>query len=364
MNITEIKKAPLSGMLIPEIAAALNLVPELDKPAPYRAKQIFSWIKQGALSFTEMTNLPQAFIKTMEDHFVVRGSVVHKKHTGTDNTIKLVIKLSDGVFIETVLLPSASEKDLQKNGHFTACLSTQAGCPMGCVFCKTGSMGFFRNLNCSEIIEQFLFLNDELKENRISNIVIMGMGEPLLNLPALRKALEILCGKPGFGISKRKITISTAGIRNGIIDIAKNGPETELAISVASAREELRSVLMPGTVEYPLSELKEALIIFQETTGRQITVETVLLGGVNTGNEDAKALINFAKNLDAVINIIPWNPVSKLRFNNKKLQQPAANEIKNFIDMLKAGGLNVTQRYRRGSGISGACGQLGADTNG
>jgi 23S rRNA (adenine2503-C2)-methyltransferase len=220
-------------------------------------------------------------------------------------------------------------------------------------------MGFNRNLDSSEIVEQFLFLNGEVNESRISNIVIMGMGEPLLNLCALRKALEMLCGKSGFGISKRKITVSTVGICEGIINIANNGPETELAVSIASAREELRNILIPGISRYPLSDLKEAITIYQKKTGRQITIETVLLGGINTGHEDAKALIGFTKNLDAIINVIPWNPVNELYFDNKKLMAPNPNELKEFISMLKNGGLIVTQRYRRGRSISGACGQLG-----
>ena len=353
-------------MTIPEIAEKLNSLNPEKKIPLYRSKQLFSLIKNGAANFKEMSILPGELAEELERYAVVRGSNVNKKHIAADGTIKLVLELSDGILIETVLLASASgggSSSLKKE-HYTACLSTQAGCPMGCVFCKTGSMGFLRNLEASEIVEQFLFLNDELhkisKDNRISHVVVMGMGEPLLNLGALRKAMEILCDSAGFRLSKRKITVSTAGICDGIIDMAENGPETELAVSIPSAREELRSRLMPGTAQYPLPQLKRNLSLFQKNHKRQITIETVLLGNINTDPEDAHALIDFCRNLDTVINLIPWNPVKDLFFEGKTLQQPEPEEIKNFIRILKAGGITVTQRYRRGRGISGACGQLGA----
>ena len=358
-------------MTLPEIAEELDAFSTEKKIPQYRSKQVFSRIKQGVRNFSEMTCLPKELIKKLENHSVIRGSKLSKKYFGNDGTIKLVLELSDGVLIETVLLASYSGDNPKtatfKKHHYTACLSTQAGCHMGCVFCKTGSMGFIRNLDPSEIVEQYLFLNDELqkksKENRISNVVVMGMGEPMLNLNALRKALEILCDPAGFGLSKRKITVSTAGIHDGIVDMTKNGPETELAVSIASAREKLRERIMPGTAEYPLPRLKEALSLFQKKQKRQITIETVLLGEINTGPEDARALIDFCRNLDIVINIIPWNPVKELCFEGKKLRQPDPEEIKYFIRMLEEGGLTVTQRYRRGRGISGACGQLVAKKN-
>ena len=359
MSITEIKKAVLSGMTLPELAEILKKIPGAGTQPSYRTKQIFSWINRGALSYNDMTNIPGEFKKSLNEYTVIRGSKVHKKNYGKDGTIKLVMLLSDGAFIETVLLPSYSDAENKK--HYTACLSTQAGCPMGCVFCKTGAMGFIRNLDSSEIIEQYLFLNNELNNNnRISNVVVMGMGEPLLNLPVLRKALGILCDPSGFGLSKRKITVSTAGICEGIIDMAENGPEAELAVSIISAREDLRCRLMPGTSQYSLSKLKETLIFYQEKQSRRITLEMVLLGGINTGTEDAQALIDFTGNLNVVINLIPWNPVKELFFEGKELRKSGQKEIEIFKTMLENGGLSVTQRYRRGSSIAGACGQLGS----
>jgi 23S rRNA (adenine2503-C2)-methyltransferase len=366
LSNTEIReKSVLSGMDISEIALLTENLGTEKKLPPYRAKQIFSWIHRGrAQSFEDMTSIPQDLRKTLEKHALISECRIQKILEDKDGTIKLILDLTGGLTVEAVLLAAEAKR-------YTACLSTQAGCPMGCIFCKTGSLGYYRNLGVSEIVEQFLFLANILAEKSelscmdkppsggISNIVVMGMGEPLLNLPALRKALEILCNPYGFGVSKRKITVSTSGIYEGIVDLAENGPETELALSIASAREDLRRRLMPGTAKYPLAKLKEALTIYRKKQGRRITLEIVLLGGINTLPEDAQALIDFTKNLDTVVNLIPWNPVKDLYFDGKKLQQPKAEELNNFKQMLECGGLSVTRRYRRGRGISGACGQLG-----
>jgi 23S rRNA (adenine2503-C2)-methyltransferase len=372
LNTIAAKKTPLAGMNAAGLAELIRQLPGGEQFPPYRAKQLFSWIQQGALSFDAMTSLPKNLVNLLHEQCVVRGSVIKDILRDSDGTVKLVLELNDNKAVETVLLGSPSENTSEAEpgriGRFTACLSTQAGCPMGCVFCKTGSMGFTRNLTPAEIVEQFLFLNDALAahsqktqtENRISNIVVMGMGEPLLNLPALRSALAILCDTSGFGISKRKITVSTAGICEGILLMAENGPEAELAVSITSARQELRDRLMPGAIQHPLANVKEALIAWQKKYARQITLEMVLLEGINTTKEDSAALAVFAAGLDVVINLIPWNPVSDLTFEGKKLRQCGQKEIETFTRMLEKSGLVVTRRYRRGRGISGACGQLGS----
>jgi 23S rRNA (adenine2503-C2)-methyltransferase len=236
------------------------------------------------------------------------------------------------------------------------------------VFCKTGT-GFSRNLSSAEIVEQFLQLGRAAGENSVeisvpescpvSNIVVMGMGEPLLNLPQLRRALEVITCKKGIGFSKRRITVSTCGIANGIEDLAANGPNVRLALSLTTADEELRLKLMPITKSQPLNKVKEALLGFQEKGGGRITLEAVLLGGVNTRVEDAKSIATFAKGLDAVINLIPWNPVKGLEFEGKALKPPSTAEVETYMSELEKLGLNVTRRFRRGRGIMGACGQLG-----
>jgi len=354
----------LSGLTIPTLTVILN------DDKPYRAKQVFSWIAQGAQSFNEMTNLPLQFRKELAKHFVIRKSRVTRRLEDRDGTVKLRLCLEDGASVETVLLaapdtiisghnPELSDHD---NCRFTACLSTQVGCPIGCVFCKTGSLGFLRNLGTSEIIDQFLYLSDIVRERnggRISNIVVMGMGEPLLNLEVLRTAMDILCSKSGFNCSKRKITVSTSGIAKGILDMAENGPQAELALSLTSAREALRNRLMPGVQGNSLAQIKEALRVYQKKQGRRITLEMVLLGGINTGEEEARALAAFASDLSYIINLIPWNPVEGLQFEEENLREPEEKEIESFRVMLEQRGLAVTRRYRRGRSISGACGQLG-----
>ncbi|MDR1390708.1 MAG: 23S rRNA (adenine(2503)-C(2))-methyltransferase RlmN [Treponema sp.] len=317
----------------------------------FRAAQLFAWISRGARSFGEMRDLGLSLRKKLDESSALRSSVVAKIETDRDGAVKLGLLLGGGAAVEAVLLPA--------NGRYTACLSTQAGCPVGCVFCKTGSLGFLRNLSAAEIVEQFLEL-DALCAGNVSNIVVMGMGEPLLNLEALRKALEIITSPEGRGLSKRRITISTSGIIAGIAELAEKGPDAELALSITTAREDLRGRLIKGAGPVSLRDLKNALVRWQQKHRRRITLETVLLGGINTGGEDAEALVRFARGLRTVVNIIPWNPVEGLSFEGNALVPPAQSETAFFRRQLESAGLNVTCRFRRGRGISGACGQLGA----
>jgi 23S rRNA (adenine2503-C2)-methyltransferase len=199
-------------------------------------------------------------------------------------------------------------------------------------------------------------------EKEISHIVIMGMGEPLLNLSELRKAIDFFTDKKGLNISKRRITVSTCGIAKGILDLANNGPDIRIAISLTTAREELRQRLMPSSRENPLPVLQEALLEYQKKMKRRITLEMVLLRGLNTGVSDAKAAREFARGLDTVINLIPWNPVEGLEFEGLPLCAPTQKEIGDYAAALEKEGLKVTMRMKKGRGISGACGQLGSTT--
>jgi 23S rRNA (adenine2503-C2)-methyltransferase len=343
----------LSGMLPEGIAA---LMPDLPR---FRAVQIFKWIASGAASFAEMNNLPLRERKELADRFILRPPSIHEAFCGEDGTVKLAIEFSDGARIESVLLSDQA-------GRRTACLSTQAGCPAGCVFCKTGA-GFRRNLSSAEIIEQFLLLKDSVLKSAgeaensahpISNIVIMGMGEPFLNWGEVRNALlAISCGR-GMNFSLRRITVSTCGIADGIYALADECPVTRLALSLTTADEALRRRLMPIAEGQPLRKLKEALSYFQKKGGGRVTLEAVLLGGINTRDEDARAMAEFAAGLDTVVNLIPWNTVKGLEFEGKPLRQPTASEAADFTRRLEAFDLKVTRRLRRGRGILGACGQL------
>jgi 23S rRNA (adenine2503-C2)-methyltransferase len=334
----------LAGLPPEELAALLAPLPT------YRAKQIRSWISRGAGTFDDMTDIPLSLRRELGERFTLYSGEVSADLRDPDGTVKLGITLDDGYCVEAVLLTDGEERK-------TACLSTQAGCPMGCVFCKTGTLGFRRNLDSSEIVSQFFRLREIAGD--VANIVFMGMGEPLLNLGELRRALAVLSsGAADF--SPRRITVSTSGIVAGIRDLGENGPRLRLALSLTTADGELRSRLMPVTDANPLPAVKEALRQYQERSGRRITLEMVLLGGVNTRPKDAEALAEFARNLDVVVNLIPWNPVEGMRFEGRPLREPYAGEIACLRSRLEKRGLKVTQRFRKGRTIDGACGQLGS----
>lgn len=333
------KKVSLSGLFPEEIAKAIQLSPL------FRAKQIYEWISKGAESFEQMTNIDKTTRKFLEENVLLRSSKVTEVLKDPDGTIKLQISLSDGLAIETVLLTD-------KEGRKTACVSCQAGCAMGCAFCQTGRLGLGRNLTAGEIVEEFFFMEKEA--GTLDNIVFMGMGEPLQNLDAIRKAVEILTDKKGRGLSPRRITLSTCGLISGIYELAENGPFVRLAISLTTADPALREQLMPVSKGNPLPELKKAIKFYSEKTGKRITLEAALLSGQNTGLESAKRMAEFAAGLDAYINLIPWNPVQGLQFKT-----PSRKECEEFVKILQNANLKVNLRTRRGVKIGGACGQLG-----
>ena len=329
----------LSGIGPKEICDALGLKQE------FRGRQIFQWISKGVDGFDKMTNLDKQTRSFLSENARLYSSKVSKVLKDPDGTIKLQIELEDGRAVETVLLTD-------REGRKTACVSCQAGCAMGCAFCMTGTLGLGRNLTAGEIVEQFIFLEKE--SGTLDNIVFMGMGEPMQNLPAIRKSIEILSSSIGRGLSTRRITISTCGLTKGIRDLADNGPNVRLAVSLTTANPELRMDLMPVTKGNPLPELRESIKYYIEKTGKRVTLEAALLGGKNTSPESAKQLIDFAKGLDVYINLIPWNPVETLPFTT-----PSVQECRSFVSILERAGLNVNMRKRRGTSIAGACGQLG-----
>jgi 23S rRNA (adenine2503-C2)-methyltransferase len=342
-------KPALAGLLPQEIGAWLKSA--LSQAVPdFRAKQICQWICGGAKDFSEMKNLPLALRNELSDKFAVFSSSVNTKLMDSDGTVKAQIILDDGNKIEAVILADGV-------GRKTACLSTQAGCAGACVFCKTGMLGFKRNLKAGEISEELLLLRSI--EPDISHIVIMGMGEPLLNMEELRKALAFFTAKEGMGISKRRITLSTVGIAQGIKNLADQGPDIRLAVSLTSARDDLRQRLMPLALSNPLPVLKESLEYYQQKQKNRITLEAVLLGGINTSDEEAQAIAQFAQGLDCIINLIPWNYVEGLSFNGQPLIPPSAKETAQFAAALEKRKLKVTLRMGKGMSISGACGQLG-----
>jgi 23S rRNA (adenine2503-C2)-methyltransferase len=313
----------------------------------FRAVQIFKWIARGCLDYNQMTDIPLSLKEELQKKYTLNSCKLIRQKDSS-HAVKITLELRDGLKIESVLL-------IDGKGRATACLSTQAGCPAGCVFCKTGNSGFNRNLDSGEMVEQLIFLS-QIYSAGIGNIVIMGMGEPLLNLEQLRKAITIITDAQGMGFSRRKIILSTCGIYEGLFDIARNGPNVRIALSLTTGDEELRQKLMPITRTQPLAKVKEALTLIQKN-GR-LTLEAALLGGINTRYEDAISIAEFAKGLNAVINLIPWNPVSGLEFEGKPLREPDKKEVGNYISMLENLGLKVTMRLRKGRKVMGACGQL------
>ncbi len=333
------EKIALAGLLPEEIVETLGL------SQAFRGKQIFQWIGKGAESFDEMTNLSVQLRSELSKKAVMRSSSVTKVLRDSDGTIKLQITLKDSLAVETVLLTD-------KEGRKTACVSCQVGCAMNCAFCQTGHLGLARNLDAGEIVEQFLYL--EKHAGPLDNIVFMGMGEPMMNLQNVRKAVSVLTSKEGRALSGRRITLSTSGVIKGIYDLADNGPAIRLAVSLTTADAEFREKLMPIARTNPLGELQKAISYFSEKSGKRVTLEAALLHGKNTGEDSARNMIHFAKGLDVHINLIPWNPVEGLPF-----EEPTPAECRNFVRILEDAGLNVTLRTRRGREIGGACGQLG-----
>ena len=333
------EKIILPGLLPDEITESLNLQQK------FRGLQIFKWIGSGTTSFDQMTNLSKDVRQMLSERAVLRSSKVTQTLKDPDGTIKLQITLSDGRAVETVLLTD-------KEGRKTACVSCQAGCAMKCAFCQTGTLGLARNLTPAEIVEQFLFLEQEC--GHLDNIVFMGMGEPMMNLEGIRKAIAVRTDKRGRKLSGRRITLSTSGVIKGVYDLADNGPNIRVAVSLTTAKEDLRTELMPVNKGNPLPELRKAIDYYAKKSGRRVTLEAALLAGKNTDKESAEKMISFAKSIDVNVNLIPWNPVSTLPFT-----EPSNSEVHFFVNYLEKAGVNVTLRTKRGRKIGGACGQLG-----
>jgi 23S rRNA (adenine2503-C2)-methyltransferase len=312
----------------------------------FRGRQVYRWLARGATTFDAMSDIAKEERERLSALIPrIYSTSVSGELGDPDGSLKLQVRLADGAAVECVLL-----EDLE--GRKTACLSSQVGCPMACGFCKTGSLGYLRDLGSDEIIEQFHHLS--ARKGELSNVVFMGMGEPMLNLGEVRRAIAILTDPAGIGLSRRKITISTSGVVPGILDLAESGPQVRLAVSLTTADDGLRSELMPVNRRWPLSELKAALVEYQAKTKERITLEAALMGGTNAGADAARALVDWARGLQVQVNVIPWNKVPGLPFS-----EPTRAEIEGYLAVLEAAGIEASRRMRRGRGVMGACGQLG-----
>jgi len=322
---------------------------EANNQPKFNGSQIWQWLWQKrALSFNEMTSLSINFRKTLDNSFVIRPIKIHNCNKSVDGTIKYSFKLYDKHLVEGVLIPS-------KN-RLTACISSQVGCGLACGFCATGTLKLKRNIHASEIYDQAFLLNNEAKQrfNRpISNIVYMGMGEPLLNYNAVLSSINFITSKIGLGMSAKRITVSTAGIAKMIKKLADDEVKFNLAVSLHSADEVTRSKLMPINEKIDLHKLKESIKYFYQKTRTKVTYEYILFKDVNDSIEDAKLLAKFAKNTPCKINLIEYNHVDNLPYSK------STNNITNsFISYLEKNNVIVTLRKSKGKDIAAACGQL------
>jgi 23S rRNA (adenine2503-C2)-methyltransferase len=329
---------PLAGLLPDAIASALSLAP------PFRGRQVFKWIHRGVENFAGMSDLPAVLRDDLAARAVVLTSRVEVRSASDDGSVKLRLRLDDGAAIEAMSLQDG-------RGRRTACLSTQAGCGMGCTFCRTGLMGLARNLAPHEIVEQLLHLSRET--GAIDTIVFMGMGEPLMNREAVYAAVDVFAHRDGPGMSPRRITVSTCGIVEGIRRLAVEGPPVRLAVSLVSAVPAMRAALMPVSRANPLPDLREALGRYQELRRQRITLEVVLIDGLTDRDEDIDALISWIRPLGVMVNLIPWNPVPEMDY-----REPSPDRVRRFLEALQAARIPVTERLRKGRGVNGACGQL------
>jgi 23S rRNA (adenine2503-C2)-methyltransferase len=328
-------------------------------PEPYRAAQIAKWIyARRAASFGEMTNLPKAMREALAAEFTIGLPTVVARTPAPDGTEKFLFELADGARIESVYIveskkkPSWTDPDTPEAARVTVCLSSQAGCAVDCAFCVTGRMGAGRNLTAGEIVGQYLAISKAREFGlREANVVFMGMGEPLLNVGNVRRALDLLEDE----VSPRRTTVSTSGIVPGIEALAARPRRPNLAVSLSGADDETRSRLMPINRTHPLGELIAALKRWPLERGRRITFEWVLIEGVNDRLSDAAALVSLVKPLSAKVNVIPLNESPEWL---PGLKRPSDTAVDAFARAVAAGGVPVTVRWSKGLQADAACGQL------
>jgi 23S rRNA (adenine2503-C2)-methyltransferase len=315
--------------------------------APFRADQVRRWVFGKRVNeFAAMHDVPASLRNALDANFRFFASEIARHQVSSDRTEKLLLRMADGEHVECVLM---REEDRR-----TVCISTQVGCAMGCVFCASGLLGVKRNLSMGEILEQFLRLDRLMGlEERITNVVIMGMGEPLANLKALLPALESLNEKGGLGIGARRITISTVGLPEKMRELARYGQQYNLAVSLHAPNDDLRTKIVPVNDKIGVHEILHAADDYFEASGRRVTYEYVLLAGVNDDIESAKQLAKLLRHRNAHVNLIPMNPVAPTG-----LEAPAMPRTKAFAEALEHGGVNATVRKRKGADIDAACGQL------
>jgi len=349
LNLPEGQKVQLKGMTKKELKTYFHSIGE----QAFRGEQVFNWLYSHLVtSYDEMGNVPKVLRQKLNElTSIISLEFVEKRVSEVSGTTKFIYKTEDGQFIETVIIPEEE--------RVTLCLSTQVGCPLGCKFCATGLMGFTRNLTSGEIFDQYL-LTQKNYDRPITNIVYMGMGEPLVNFKETARSLSIFSEELAKRISASKITVSTVGIPLKIIKLADIGMKNKLAFSLHSCFNEIRSGLMPINIKYPLEINLEALSYYFQKTKSRITFEYVMLKNVNDRDEDIEALVKINRRIPSKLNIIPFNSLKHMNPSgiSLELEPSSLYRIDQFVQALRLKGVTVMVRNTFGDDIQAACGQL------
>ena len=320
----------------------------------FRGNQVYEWLwKKNAHTFEEMTNLSKDTRVFLDEYFVINHIAVDDMQRSSDGTVKNAVKLFDGLVVESVLIPTDTRT--------TACISSQVGCAMGCTFCATARLKKQRNLNPDEIYDQVAAINQESElyyGHKLSNIVFMGMGEPLLNYENVMKSIEMITSEEGLAMSPRRITLSTVGIPKMIKRMADEKVKFNLAVSLHSAIDSVRSSMMPVNISNNLDELMESLQYWHNTTGNRITFEYIIWKDINDSQEAINALVTYCKRVPAKVNLIEYNPIDDGTF-----QQASPEMTERYITALERNNIIVNVRRSRGKDIDAACGQLANKTS-
>jgi 23S rRNA (adenine2503-C2)-methyltransferase len=315
----------------------------------FRGNQVYEWLwSKGAHSFDDMTNVSKETRLMLEDNFVINHIKVDTMQRSSDGTVKNAVRLHDGLVVESVLIPTDTRT--------TACVSSQVGCSLDCNFCATARLKRMRNLEPGEIYDQVIAIDKESRlyyNHPLSNIVFMGMGEPLMNYNNVLKAISMITSNEGLGMSPKRITLSTSGVPKMIKKLADDEVKFKLAVSLHSAIDEIRSRIMPFSANFPLSELRESLEYWYSKTKSKITYEYVVWKGINDNKESVDALVKFCKYVPCKVNLIEYNPIDDGEF-----QQASDESINAYINALTANDIVAKVRRSRGKDIDAACGQL------
>jgi len=315
----------------------------------FRGNQVYEWLwSKSAHSFDDMTNISKETRQMLEAHFVINHIKVDDMQRSSDGTVKNAVRLYDGLIVESVLIPTGNRT--------TACVSSQVGCSLDCSFCATARLKKMRNLNPDEIFDQVAAINQEsllYYNHKLSNVVFMGMGEPLMNYNNVLKSIEKITSEEGLGMSPKRITVSTSGVPKMIKKLADDDVKFNLAVSLHSAIDEVRSKIMPFSKAFPLKDLKESLEYWYAKTNSRVTYEYVVWEGINDTKEAIHALVTFCKYVPCKVNLIEYNPIGDADFKQARPQV-----IDDYISILEMNDIIVNVRRSRGKDIDAACGQL------